>query len=99
VDRIGDQLVCAARESRKQKAESRKPMKLNWTLWLKGLTAAVVGGFANSFLSALGITGAQIVGIHVQQLDLRQLITTTVVGGAVGLMLYLKQSPVPPDEK
>ena len=74
-------------------------MKTTTELWLKGLMAAVVGGSANSFLSALGITGAQIVGINVQQLSLKQLIVTTVVGGAVGLALYLKQSPVPPDSK
>lgn len=73
-------------------------MKLKTEIWLKGMAAAVVGGFANSFLSALGITGANIIGIHVQQLDLKQLITTTVVGGLVGLALYLKQSPVPPGE-
>jgi hypothetical protein len=60
------------------------------------MAAAFVGGTANSFLSALGITGANIVGIHVQQLDLRQLCITTFFGGAVGLALYLKQSPVPP---
>ena len=57
-----------------------------------------MGGLANSFLSALGITGAQIVGIHVAQLDIQQLSITTIMGGAVGLALYLKQSPVPPEE-
>jgi len=72
-------------------------MNAGVSLWLKGLAAAVVGGCANSFLAALGITGAQIVGINVQQLSLRQLVVTTVVGGAVGLALYLKQSPVPPN--
>jgi len=67
-------------------------------IWLKGLVAAIVGGFANSFLSALGITGAQIIGIKIEQLSARQLLTTTVVGGLVGLALYLKQSPVPPSD-
>ncbi len=66
-------------------------------LWFKKLGAAAVGGGANSFLSALGITGAQIVGINVQQLSLKQLCVTTIVGAIVGLALYLKQSPVPPD--
>lgn len=66
-------------------------------IWLKGAAAAVIGGLANSFLSALGITGAQVLGVKVTQLDFRQLITTTVVGGVIGLALYLKQSPIPPD--
>jgi len=73
-------------------------MKIKTELWIKGAVAAIVGGFANSFLSALGITGAQIVGIKIEQLSLDQLITTTVVGGLVGLALYLKQSPVPPSD-
>ena len=73
-------------------------MRTRTELWLKGLVAAVVSGFANSFLSALGITGAQIVGIKVAQLDLDQLVTTTIVGGLVGLAFYLKQSPVPPGD-
>jgi len=67
-------------------------------IWLKGALAAVVGGVANSFLSALGITGAQIMGVRVDQLSAKQLVTTTIVGGLVGLALYLKQSPVPPEE-
>jgi hypothetical protein len=66
-------------------------------MWLKSAAAAVVGGLANSFLSALGITGAQIVGIKVDQLNPKQLVATTIVGGLVGLALFLKQSPVPPD--
>jgi hypothetical protein len=66
-------------------------------LWLKGLLAAFVGGVANSFLSAVGIAGAQTFGINVQQLNFKQLVITTVVGGVVGSMLYLKQSPVPPE--
>ena len=67
-------------------------------IWLRSAAAAVVGGLANSFLSALGITGAQIVGVSVDQLSLKQLIATTVVGGLVGLAMFLKQSPVPPEE-
>jgi hypothetical protein len=66
-------------------------------IWLKSAAAAVVGGLANSFLSAVGITGANIVGIRVEQLNARQLVATTIVGGLVGLALFLKQSPVPPD--
>ena len=70
----------------------------NTKIWLRSAAAAVVGGLANSFLSALGITGAQIVGVSVDQLSLKQLIATTVVGGLVGLAMFLKQSPVPPEE-
>lgn len=72
--------------------------KLNWFIWWRGAAAAAVGGVANSFLSALGITGAQVLGVKIDQLSAKQLLTTTIVGGLVGLALYLKQSPVPPEE-
>ena len=73
-------------------------MKLNWGLWLKGLAAAAVGGVSGSFLNALGITGAQYIGVQIEQLSPKQLLTTTIVGGLVAVALYFKQSPVPPDE-
>ena len=65
--------------------------------WLKALTAAFVGGVANAGLAALGITGAQTVGVNVPQLDPKQFLSICVSGGIVGAFLYLKQSPVPPD--
>ena len=72
-------------------------MMVKTQLWLKGCAAAVVGGVSNSFLSALGITGAQIIGVKIEQLNAKQLVITTIMGGLVGLALYLKQSPVPPE--
>jgi hypothetical protein len=66
--------------------------------WLKALLAALVTGSANSFMSALGISVGQAVGIHVTQLDLHQLGYVTLFGGIVGAAAYLKQSPVPPDD-
>ena len=71
-------------------------MKILTFKWLRGLVAAVVTGFSTSFLSALGVTGAEALGIKVSQLDPKQLGVITLVGGAVGLAAYLKQSPVPP---
>ena len=73
-------------------------MKTKTEIWLKGALAAVIGGISNSFLSALGITGAQVLGVKIDQLSAKQLLTTTIVGGLVGLALYLKQSPVPPSD-
>lgn len=72
-------------------------MKQKTTQWLKALVAAVITGFANSFLSAVGVAGAQMVGVQVDNLSPKQLIVTTLMGGLIGMFAYLKQSPVPPD--
>jgi hypothetical protein len=66
--------------------------------WLKALAAAFITGAAGSLLSALGISGAQAMGLTIHQLDLQQLCFVTLFGGIVGAAAYLKQSPVPPDE-
>lgn len=69
----------------------------NYRKWGKTLVAAFVTGAASSLLSVLGVSGAQVVGISVQQLNLKQLLAMTLSGGLVGAAAYLKQSPVPPD--
>lgn len=68
-----------------------------WEQWAKALLAAVIGGAANSFLSALGISAGQAVGIKIDAFTPKQLLDMTIMGGLVGMFLYLKQSPVPPD--
>jgi len=72
-------------------------MRLATKLWFKGLLAAFISGVSTSFLSALGISGAQAVGVNITQLTPKQLGMTTLMGGLVGVALYWKQSPVPPD--
>lgn len=65
--------------------------------WIKALVAAIVSGMANAFLAALGISGAQAVGVKMDQLSPKQLLDLTIMGGLIGMFMYLKQSPVPPD--
>lgn len=67
--------------------------------WAKAVAAAFITGCATSFLSALGVTGAQMVGVKIDQLTPKQLFVTTVFGGLVGVAAYLKTSPVPPEPK
>ena len=66
-------------------------------LWTKALIAAFVTGCSSAALSAVGISGAEAVGVTVTQLNLKQLAIMTVAGGVVGIFAYLKQSPVPPE--
>ncbi len=73
-------------------------MRTSTIKWGKSLVAAVVSGSANAVLASLGIAGANAVGAQIPALDPKQLGTIAVSGAVVGLVAYLKQSPVPPDE-
>ncbi len=66
-------------------------------LWFKSLVASVVGGAANAASASLGISAANLVGIKIEPLNLQQLGSVCLSGGIIGLIFYLKQSPVPPD--
>jgi hypothetical protein len=63
--------------------------------WLKALAAAIITGFSNSFLSAVGVASAEMVGMKIENLSPKQLLIMTLMGGLVGMFAYLKQSPVP----
>lgn len=73
-------------------------MITNSRKWLHGLGSALITGGATSFMAALGITGANAVGISVNQLDAEQLGFVTLFGGLIGMAAYLKQSPLPTPE-
>lgn len=65
--------------------------------WIKSLTAAIISGAVNNALGAIGITTANLVGMKIPQLDLKQMGVLMLSGGFIGMLMYLKQSPVPPD--
>ena len=73
-------------------------MKHNIQVWLRGLASAVITGLTTSFMTALGISGAEAIGIKIEQLQPKQLVMVTLIGGAVGAAAYLKQSPLPLDD-
>lgn len=66
-------------------------------LWLRNLVASVITGGSTTALSALGIAGAQAIGVNVPALDFKQIGILFGSGAAVGLLAYLKQSPIPPE--
>lgn len=73
-------------------------MKEKTKMWLHNLGAAVITGGATSGLSSLGITVADAAGAQVGALNLKQLCVLFLSGAAIGLLAYLKQSPLPPAE-
>ena len=73
-------------------------MKEKAKLWIHNLVAAVVTGGSTTALAALGIAGADAIGAQVKALDAKQLGTLFLSGAVVGLLAYLKQSPLPPEE-
>lgn len=73
-------------------------MKEKARLWAHNLGAATITGAATSGLSALGISIADAAGAQVTALNWKQLGALAISGGVVGLLAYLKQSPLPPTE-
>lgn len=73
-------------------------MKTSVRIWLHKLIAAIITGGSTTALSALGIAGANAVGVQVQPMDLKQIGVLFASGAIVGLLAYLKQSPIPPEE-
>jgi len=69
-------------------------MKIVMQRWLHGLISALVTGIASSFLSALGITSADMLGMDIPNLTWRQLLVITIMGGLVGMAAYIKKSPL-----
>ena len=66
---------------------------MNWRTWLKSLVAAVIGGTANT-LSAMLVDP---VAFNIN--DLPKLGKLAVGSAIISLVLFLKQSPLPNDEK
>jgi len=66
-----------------------------WKLWLKMLLSHIISGGATAVLSALGVIGAEYVGIDVPTLNFKTLLVIFVSGGITGMLTYLKSSPLP----
>ena len=67
-------------------------------LWLRNLAAAVITGGTSTALASLGIAGASAAGVDIKPLDFKQISIVALGGAVVGLLAYLKQSPIPPAE-
>lgn len=78
------------------KGNTNMTTKLN--NWVRNLIAAVITGGATSGMSALGIAAADAAGANVGNLNLKQVGILFASGALVGLLAYLKQSPIPPAE-
>lgn len=66
--------------------------------WLRNLVAAIVTGGSSTALASLGIAGASAAGVDIKPLDMKQLGIVALGGAVVGVLAYLKQSPIPPAE-
>ncbi len=67
---------------------------MNWKHWLKGLWAAFIGGAATAFAAT------QVAPLAFNFGDgLHALMKMAFFSGLLNAAFYLKQSPVPPDEK
>lgn len=67
----------------------------SFTMWLKAVLAAAIGGAANSLGSAVAIATANQVGADIQPLTPSQFKTLCISGAIIGVAGYLKKSPLP----
>ena len=78
-------------------------MKLDWSQWLYGLVAALIGGGASAVtaaFSAMVLTPGQYsVSGTAGWNSLKLMGLTFIVSGIIAAFAYLKQSPLPPVEK
>jgi xanthine/uracil/vitamin C permease (AzgA family) len=66
--------------------------KWHWSVWLRGLAAALVSGVATGALGVLAIPEAVTVAAP------GVLLKMAAIGAGVGLFGYLKQSPLPAED-
>ena len=66
--------------------------------WFHGLLGGAIGGGATSASSWLGMAGAKAAGLDVPVLNLKSLGVIFLSGAISSALLYLKQSPIPPDD-
>lgn len=63
--------------------------------WLWNLVRAFVTGSIQAGGAALGVAGADAVGIKMPELTIRQIGVIFIWGGIAGTILYLSKSPLP----
>lgn len=73
-------------------------MRTKTITWIRNCIAAIVTGGSSTALASLGIAGASAAGVDVKPLDFKQLGAVALAGALVGLLAYLKQSPIPPED-
>lgn len=68
---------------------------MSWQNWLRGLLAAVISGVSNAFLASVVSPET----FNASPDGLRKLGTILALSGALGMAMYLKQSPLPTAEE
>lgn len=69
---------------------------MNWKLWAKGLLAAVINGIASAATAAIV---DPVTFNPLQPGAMKNFLILLAVAGGFGIFAYLKQSPLPPEEK
>jgi hypothetical protein len=70
-------------------------LRLSFKEWLHQLWDAAVQGGANAALAAMGLAGANSLGVAVQPLDYKQTGAIFVAGGVVKILEFLRTKPSP----
>lgn len=72
---------------------------LNWRGWLRGAWTSIIQGGSSAVLGSMGLLGANLVGVPVTPIDLKQ--TAGVFFGAaiIRLLFFLNTHPLPEEEE
>jgi hypothetical protein len=65
-------------------------------LWFRTLFSGMIGGGASAALASLGLAGAEVIGIKADPLNWAQIVGVFLSGSVISLLMFLKQSPLPP---
>jgi hypothetical protein len=73
-------------------------MRTSEKKWFRGLVGGVISASASAGSSFLGMAGAHGIGIDVPLLNWKSLGVLLLTSGLLSAFLFLKQSPLPPDD-
>jgi hypothetical protein len=68
---------------------------MNWRLWARQLLGVSISGGASSVLAVLGMEGAEMLGIQVHQLTIKEAGIIFVSGAVVKAAEFLRINPIP----
>lgn len=72
--------------------------KLDWSGWFYRIMYGFIGGGASALTTYIGLSGAKMAGMDIPTLNWKTWGIIFLSSGVSGALLYLKQSPLPPED-
>ena len=72
---------------------------LNWRGWLRGLWTSIIQGGSSAVLGSMGLIGANLVGVDVTPIDIKQAAGVFFGAATIRLLFFLNSHPLPEEEE